>query len=323
MKFFKTVLPLLLILCLLTACSSESKGTESLASSYLTIAQNYIDQGDLQAAKDTLVEGFQLTNDPDIAVMLAQLQTDGTADETPTTETPVTEAPTTEAPTTEAPTEAPTIEASTTEEETARVGNSGDLTRDFTSTDWYRINLFLSNFSELGFSTLNHNDAYSLVNFAYLHTSINNPNALDYVSGASSYLMSTSHTDQTLYRFFGHTVEHGNHTITYPSGYTNTIEYSPAGYYFPPASGEFNGYLTIIDSMYDRGDGTYNVYFDVYSLDYDLYYSYGISSDYYYLTADDVYYTNELTYCYSGQAVVRDYDGGSYQSYQLVEYDVG
>ena len=314
----KLMLSLLLIVCLLCACGDAKEEHNSLADSYRSAAQKYMDSGDLDSAIAALEEGVERTGDASLQKMLAQLQEEPTE---PTTEEPTTES-TTE-PTTQAPTTEPTTQPTTTEpipEETARPGNGADLTRNFDATDWYRINVFLSNFSEQGFGSLDSNDSYALVKFAYLHNFINNFEVLSYDSG--SYLMQTDTTDNTLMRFFGHTVAHDSHSKTFPGGYTDTIDYGVYGYYFPAGGGEFYGYLSIANSMYKNSDGSYTVFFDVYAVDWDTYNNYGISSDYYYMTSSEAANAWALEYRYSGTAQVCDYDGGSFQSYQLLSYDV-
>ena len=315
----KLILCLLLIISLLCACNKTTEEGNSLADSYRSVAQKYIDSGDFDSAIAALEEGIKRTGDASLKKMLAQLQEKETT--APTTEEPTTE-PTT-APTTQAPTTEPTTEPTTTEEEeTVHAGKVKNLTEDFDATDWYRINIFLSNFSEQGFDSLDHNDAYALVDFAYRHNHINNFDALDYRADISCLVMSTDTTDSTLMRFFGHTVEHDSHSKTYPGGYTHTIDYDVYGYYFPAASGEFYGYISIANDMWQYSDGTYTVAFDVYAIDVDTYLEYGVPRDYYYMTSAEAANHWALEYRYSGFADVCDYDGGNFQSYQLLDYDV-
>jgi len=321
MKKLKALLPLLLIVCLLCACSEAKEESNDLVDSYKRAAQKFLDSGDLASAQAALEEGISRTGDASLEKMLSDLLAEDTTE--PTTEEPT---ETTTEPTTAVPTEEttePTTAAPTeTTVESARPGNGGNMTNSFDASDWYSINVFLSNFSEQGFGTLDSNDSYALVKFAYLHNKINNPSSLAYDADSYCYIMTAEVTDQTLYRFFGHTIAHDTHSKTYPGGYTDTIDFGAYGYYFPAASGEFYGYLSIASEMYDNGDGTYLVYFDVYELDWDTYNNYGISSDYYYLSSAEAATNGALKYCYSGSAQVCDYDGGSYTSYQVLSYNV-
>ena len=324
MKYLKRILPLLLVLTLLCACSGQEKQQENdIAESYRSVAQGFLDEGDTASACKALEEGIERTGDEGLKQMLAALSAEPEQTSTPTTE-PTTEAttkPTTE-PTTEATTE-PTTEATTepTTEAPAEVDNGRNITWELSADDWYRINIFLSNFSEQGFATYTSYDAYAMVHFAYLHNKINKPDNVRYDSGSYCFTISGDTVDQTLYRFFGETAEHANLSKTYSGGYTETIEYHDGAYYFPAASGEFYGYISVATSVYRNGDGTYLVGFDVYALDMDTYNNYGISSDYYYLTATTVPSRNDLSYCYSGVALVSDYNGGNYTSYQLLSYE--
>lgn len=328
MKHIKRIIPLLLILALLCACSGQEKQQENeLAESYRSAAQGFLDKGDTASACMALEEGIARTGDEGLKQMLAALSAEPEQTTEPTTESatepttePATE-PTTE-PTIEPATEA-TTEASTAATESVDAMDGGkNITWELSAEDWYRINIFLSNFSEQSFATYTSYDAYAMVHFAYLHNAINKPDNVRYDSSSYSFTISGDTVDQTLYRFFGETAEHTNLSKTYTGGFTQTIEYHDGAYYFPAASGEFYGYISVATSVYRNGDGTYLVGFDVYALDMDTYFNYGISSDYYYLTASTVSSHSELSYCYSGVAFVSDYDGGSYTSYQLISYEV-
>ena len=321
MKKFKVLLPLLLVVCILCACSEAKEESNDLVDSYKSAAQKFLDSGDVASAQAALEEGIARTGDASLEQMLSELLTEDTTEPTTQEPTETTTEPTTQAPTEE--TTEPTTEALTeTVVESTSPIDGGNQTSGTGSFDRYGINIFLSNFSEQGFGSLNPNDSYALVKFAYLHNMINNFSALTYDRDSYCYIMSAEVTDQTLYRFFGYTIEHGTQSKTYPSGYTDTIDFGAYGYYFPAASGEFYGYLSIVSEMYDNGNGTYKVYFDVYELDWNTYNSYGIPSDYYYLSSAEAATNQALSYCYSGSAQVCDYDGGSYTSYQLLSYDV-
>lgn len=325
MKYLKRILPLLLVLALLCACSGQEKQQENdLAESYRNVAQGFLDKGDTASACKALEEGIERTGDEGLKQMLAALSAEPEQTSAPTTATAATE-PTTE-PTTESTTE-PTTEAMTepieepTEEATAK-GPGGSLTWGFCADDWYRINIFLSNFSEQYFGSFSDYNAYAMVKFAYQHNKINQPSNVRYDSGSYCFTIDSTVVDQTLYRFFGCTVAHGKQSKTYSGGYTETIDYHDSAYYFPAASGEFNGYISVATWMTVNSNGTYSVSFDVYALDADVYNNYGISSDFYYLTDAEASSRWDLRYCYSGSATISDYDGGSYTSYQLIDYQV-
>lgn len=316
MKCLKRILPLLLILSLLCACSGPEKQQENdLANSYRSVVQSFLDAGDLDSAYKALEEGIERTGDEGLKQMLAALSSESEQPSEPGTE-PTTEAET--QPTTEAATES-TAEPT---EEIAIKGPGGSLTWGFGADDWYRINIFLSNFSEQYFDSFSDCDAYAMVKFAYQHNKINQSSNVRYDPGSYCFTISDDTVDQTLYRFFGCTVAHGKQSKTYSGGYTETIDYHDGAYYFPAASGEFNGYISVATWMTVNSSGTYSVSFDVYALDVDVYNNYGISSDYYYLTDTEASSRWDLRYCYSGSATVSDYDGGSYTSYQLIDYQV-
>lgn len=194
-----------------------------------------------------------------------------------------------------------------------------DLTDQFSAKDRYRINIFLSNFSEIYFDDLDTGDYRALVSYAVLHSSINNFELFTYDPSTYSYMISENDVNKMLDRFFGFTISHSSIGSIDSAG---IIKHKNGYYYYSPAAGEFNGYVSIVNGMYKNSDGTYHVTFDVYAVDYDTYYENGVSSDYYYMTSSEAASSRYLNYSYSGTAQVRDYDGGSYQSYQLLQYDI-
>lgn len=100
MRFFKLVIPLLFVVCLLCACAAESadNSPSDLVSSYLQVAQSSIDEGNYEKAIAALNEGISLTDSDELKQMLASVQN--------TTE--LTTAPTEMETSKEAPTEPPT-----------------------------------------------------------------------------------------------------------------------------------------------------------------------------------------------------------------------
>lgn len=174
----------------------------------------------------------------------------------------------------------------------------------FGSNGQYRINIFLSNFSEQYYQYYNPNDKEALINFAYHFLKINNYSALEYDEADPTRIMLPSGTvDQVLYRFFGRTIEH-----------------TESAYYFPMADGESYSRFSVATIMASNGDGTYKVAFNIFELSPTSYYYDSVSSDYYYLTPSGVWQHAEVSYCGSGSAVIREVVNGGYTSYQVISY---
>ena len=187
-----------------------------------------------------------------------------------------------------------------------------DMLAKFTAEDMYRINIFLSNFSEQNFKGYPTDDA-SLLNFGHIYAGINNSNVVQ--SDSESYWIAKADMDSILTRFFGKTVNVADPSqLTTPYG--TPIRLSDGKYHFPLASGESYSYCSIVTSMIPNGNGEYAVTFDVYQ---------GIHhesmSPYYSYTSAQAKADSILTYCYSGSAIVRDYTRSNGQAtYQLLAY---
>ena len=168
----------------------------------------------------------------------------------------------------------------------------------------YRINIFLSNFSEQNYWYYNPNDKDALINFAYLFLKINDFSALEYDETDPTRIMLPSSTvDQVLYRFFGRTIKH-----------------TESAYYFPMADGESYSRFSVATIMESNGDGTYKVAFNIYELSpTDNYYD-SVPSEYYSLTTSGVWQRADVSYCGSGSAVIREVINGGYTSYQVISY---
>lgn len=274
-----------------------------------------------------LLDGDEPKSEPRQTSSQTVLHTDpSSSTEMPSTEPVETDPPSTsEVATTKPPTETqvPSEDAQTTEptEVTESVAPTEAVTEaqpenvnmidGFNSEGRRRINIFLSNFSEAFFGDLDQSNKRDLIFFAYLHNKINSHTYIK--ADGYYYFISAARVDETLTRFFGKSIEHGS---------VHDFEYRNNAYYTPAADGESYNSFTVANEMYDMGDGTYLVYFTVYELDLDVYFDSGISNQYYELTPWGAASRSDLTHSYNGSAVVRDYDGGSFQSYQIVNYDV-
>ncbi len=221
-----------------------------------------------------------------------------------------------------------------TEEQPEPQPVSDDLTGSFSRDDWKRVNTFLSNFSEVFFveydtfsermdpdETLK--DEFEMIRFGYLHLKINDSSKIS--SDGSHYIVKRSDMDKCLNRFFGHTVPAGTKTRTYAGQYgdiTETAEYRNNAYYFEAADGDAYNQFTVVNRFMKTAHGTWYVEFNVYSLDYEVYFDTGLNGKYYEMTAAEALLDENLTYEYSGWAELTDYQSGTYKSYQLVDYAI-
>ncbi len=174
----------------------------------------------------------------------------------------------------------------------------------------YRLNRFISYFTEQPFGTYNAEDTDNtdvLLRFAYYYLRINEPDALEPVQdGTSRVLLRVEDADRVLYRFFGKTVEH-------------TEDY----YYFPMTEGELYPSFSIVGGISENGDGTYRIGFTRWGLyseerRYDI-----VPDECYYLSCEtqDAYeYRSDLCYACSGTAVIRECTDGENTTYQLISY---
>lgn len=140
-------------------------------------------------------------------------------------------------------------------------GKGENLIYGFDEDEQYRLNRFLTYFSEQLFSYYDPADSDALVNFAYQYIRINRGNfealaadgLLDTVEGAlvtegSNYEVSADTIDAITERFFGYTIPHTEDT--YYFGNTRAGEYS---------------FLNVATAVYANADDTYTVEFDTYS----------------------------------------------------------
>lgn len=197
-----------------------------------------------------------------------------------------------------------------------------DLTESFSREEWKRINLFLSNFSEVFFddySDASSDEGFDLLNYGYLHLKINDSAKIDY--GPEYYSVSKENMDRCLSRFFGKTVPGGEYSKTFGS-YTQYIYFWDNAFQFPAADGEAYNNLSIVYQMEKTDHNTYMVWFDVYALDLEEYFDRGIADSYYSMTDSEAASSYSLEYCYSGRAEVRDYESGTFKSYQLISYQL-
>ena len=191
----------------------------------------------------------------------------------------------------------------------------------------YKLNLFLSNFSEQWFGDCDCAAAPldQLLRFAYLHTKINQNSEIQHVSDGTGdyYTISLDLARSKLLRFFNRTLEEPGEGTVYPLDSNRSFFYSGGSFYFPAADGESYSCLSVADSLRSLGDGTYAVTFRIYSVDeFSMGGAMVEDKSYYYLNAQGAATQAGLTYCGSGTAVVRPYNKDGIDSYQLISYQL-
>ena len=190
----------------------------------------------------------------------------------------------------------------------------------------YAANIFLSNFSEQGAFERNgfdiNNPNYDeLVQFVYLYCKINRHNVLGVAQELNSYFytITMDTVNNVLYRHFGITM-----TEEQASQIQGECKYMNGAFYYPAADGESYNKLTVVNKMESCEDGTYHLYFDIYSLSREVYGNNNgaVDNSYYYRNKSSAEADPNLTSLSSGQATVRPYENDGIQTFQLVSYTV-
>jgi len=274
---------------------------------YLDEADALIEEGDLEGAEKLLQRALRKAEDEDdveeleaCLELVQSMMNEETQKETATVPTVVT-------PTTGATQQTTGVVA-------PEVPYGVNLLDSFNSDEMYRINVFLSNFSEQRFDVYPCSD-YDLLMYGYSFAKVNNRDMLG--SNSTDYYMNKADMDYILNRFFGRTVYLMDGTVlderNYPVTYTN------GAYYWPAADGASYSYCSVATNMVKNANGTYTVTFDI----YEHIYPHESMSPYYSYTAAQAAASGDLVKYGSGTAVVRDHvrDGGI-ETYQLISYIV-
>ncbi len=190
----------------------------------------------------------------------------------------------------------------------------------------YRINIFLSNFSEQSFLNMQMSTAPDdqLMKFVWIYCKINNPAAIHYEGSYETVTLEDMNAQ--LNRFFGIT-RTPYEWASYMLDQWNSFEYHDGRFWFPAASGESYNKFTVAYEMMNNGDGTYTVSFQVFELGLEEYWNTpGINNFYYKLSNDETaaYVAAErIKPVQGGTAVVRDYTkSNGVVTYQLISYTV-
>lgn len=189
----------------------------------------------------------------------------------------------------------------------------------------YRINIFLSNFSEQQIKTFTAStvaDDY-LLRFVELYCKINHNKLISYYGGEEC--LSLSDMNTYMNRFFGRTVN-PYEGQSYLLDAWNEFHYSGGYFRFPAADGGSFNYFTVVDEMLANSDGTYTVHFQNYMLGLEEYWNTpGVDNSFYKLNHDQVanmVWNYRVTPVQGGTAVVRDYNFNGSKTYQILSYEV-
>ena len=194
-----------------------------------------------------------------------------------------------------------------------------DVLGELSSDERTKLNLFLSNFSEVPFTDFDRagdNDVGRLISFAYLHNKINSFGR-DKISvrqwnGSPSYSISAADVDACLERFLGVRL----------NGESGGVDCDGERFYFIAADGEAYNTFSVASQVISDGSGVYRVKFDVYDLDVVTYFDdNGVADAYYALTPAEAAENGLLEYQGSGEATLEDYDNNGTPTYRLITYD--
>lgn len=233
----------------------------------------------------------------------------------PHAETPVTPAP---EPATPSPVPITPAPAPTTAPASAgAVKLEGDLL--------YRINIFLSNFSEQGavsFNAATAADDY-LIRLVEIYCKINHRSCIIYLNGEEC--LSLEDANLYLNRFFGRTISPYN-GAEYLLDAWNSFRYQDGYFRFPAADGESYNKFTVVYEMDANTDGTYTVQFQIYELGLEEYWNTpGVDNSFYRLNTDQaaaLVWDYRIRPVQGGTAVVRDYTFNGRATYQILSYEV-
>ena len=188
----------------------------------------------------------------------------------------------------------------------------------------YRINIFLSNFSEQlkpSFNSANAADDF-LIRFVELYCKLNHYDRIRYLEGEEC--LSLEDANLYLQRFFDRSVNPVNNTEYMLSAW-NSFTYRDGYFRFPAADGEAYNHFTVVYEMTANGDGTYTVQFQNYELDLMEYWDNGVSDAIYHMNNDEVanlVWSGRAKPVQGGTAVVRDYTFNGIPTFQILSYEV-
>ena len=196
---------------------------------------------------------------------------------------------------------------------------------ELTKEEQYKINLFLSNFSEQGFENYDCEkyEDFQLINFAFTGAKINDSGKVQYIEPNEAVPEKT--INSRIQRYFGKTVspeEGKKYEHFYEEGnYSKTIVYKDGMFLREAVDGESYGKMSVADEMVQQQDGKFRVRFKIYELEqFNIGGLFIDDKNYYYTTPEQAVNSKEMVCIGSGTAVVVPYKSGNTDSYHLLKY---
>lgn len=187
--------------------------------------------------------------------------------------------------------------------------------------DQYRINVFLSNFAEQSMSDFDAETATEaeLLQFAFLHTRLNGGDISFTQDGYARLSLDT--VNSKLQRYMGLQLAEPEEGAVFRKWYD--ITYRDGAFLFPYGDGESYSCMAVAKQVYDKGNGTLQVIFSVYSV---VEFSTGGNkipdSSYYRVTPAQAASDEGYEWIADGEALITPYRTESVDSYQLLKYSL-
>lgn len=189
-----------------------------------------------------------------------------------------------------------------------------------TAEERYKINIFLSNFSEqlfnAGSDTAFTSDTIApdqLISFAYRWYMLNTEKSLEIIDGSYA-ILTFDQVNYALDRYFGLTLSDDDFA-------NSRFEIRNQKIVMPFGSGESYPNFSVASEITEIGKGTYQVRFKIYSLIDAMSGGNKVTGkEWYCLTEGEASQSSALEYHSSGYAIVKPYKENGIDSYQLITY---
>ena len=218
---------------------------------------------------------------------------------------------------TEAETEAPT---QPTEPELAETGREIEIRSDLQ----YRLNLFLSNFSESFFADYDglspESPDFNRLMLVFSWYNLNKHSDLRF--NQANAILSYEQMNERWERFFGATLTRPEAGTVIEGPNRQKISFYDGYFYTPLGDGDAHADFTVARALFDNGDGSYTVYFDVYTAADDALGGAHLTDDSYFSLNPDTVAGRNVRYLHSGSAVLQADPAGGSGRYTLLEYEI-